>query len=257
MAQPEIHPRDLIVGLQKGLALMQLFSVDRPKLSVPEAARLSGLTPSAARRFLLTLVHEAFLQTDGRQYWLTPKALRIGQAYVDSAQLPRMLRPVVEQVARTTQEHVSVGTRDGDEIVHIVRSRYSHVASLSIRPGSRVPMYCTASGRLWLASLDEAELAAYFARVDLRGLTPHTCVEEGPLREELQRIARQGYAEVDQEFEVGMRVLGVPLLDRHGVLRSTLAVTSHASRISLEEMRRRFLMPLYEAQALLRPVMEA
>ncbi|OAI92719.1 IclR family transcriptional regulator domain-containing protein [Pseudomonas putida] len=257
MAQPEIHARDLIVGLQKGLALMQLFSVDQPKLSVPEAARLSGLTPSAARRFLLTLVHEAFVETDGRHYWLTPKALRIGQAYVDSAQLPRMLRPVVEQVARTTQEHVSVGTRDGDEIVHIVRSRYSHIASLSIRPGSRLPLYCTAGGRIWLASLAEEELAAYFARVELRGLTPHTCVDEQALREELRRVAAQGYAEVDQEFEVGMRVLGVPLVDRHGVLRSTLTITTHASRISLEEMRRRYLMPLYEAQALLRPVMEA
>ncbi len=54
-----IHPRDLIAGLQKGLALMQLFSAEQPRLSVPQAARLSGLTPSAVRRFLLTLVHEA------------------------------------------------------------------------------------------------------------------------------------------------------------------------------------------------------
>jgi IclR family pca regulon transcriptional regulator len=134
MIQPVIHQRDLIVGLQKGLALMQLFSADQPRLSVPQAAKLSGLTSSAARRFLLTLVHDEFAETDGRHYWLTAKALRIGQAYVDSAQMPRMLRPIVEQVARTTQEHVSVGTRDGDEVVHIVRSRYSHITSLSIRP---------------------------------------------------------------------------------------------------------------------------
>ena len=140
MSQTEIHPRDLIAGLQKGLALMQLFSAEQPRLSVPQAARLSGLTPSAARRFLLTLVREGFAETDNRHYWLTPKALRIGQAYVDSAQLPRMLRPIVEQVARQTQEHVSVGSRDGDEIIHLVRSRYRHIASLAIRPGSGVPM---------------------------------------------------------------------------------------------------------------------
>ncbi|WP_437882804.1 IclR family transcriptional regulator domain-containing protein [Pseudomonas sp. LRF_L74] len=251
-----IHPRDLIAGLQKGLALIQLFSVDHPKLSVPEAAKLSGMTSSAVRRFLLTLVHEGFAESDGRHYWLTPKALRIGQAYVDSAQLPRMLRPVVEQVARTTQEHVSVGTRDGDEIVHIVRSRYSHIASLSIRPGSRVPMYCTGSGRLWLAAMEAAELDAYFARIELVARTPHTCTDVERLREELRQIARQGYAELDQEYEVGMRVLGVPLLDRHGRLRSTLAITTHASRITLEEMRQRYLLPLYEAQALLKPILE-
>ena len=79
MKQPTIHSRDLIVGLQKGLALMQLFSAEQPRLSVPQAARLSGLTPSAVRRFLLTLVHEGFAQTDSREYWLTPKALRLGR----------------------------------------------------------------------------------------------------------------------------------------------------------------------------------
>ena len=254
MDKPDIHPRDLIAGLQKGLALMQLFSVDQPRLTVPQAARLSGLTPSAARRFLLTLVHEGFADTDSRQYWLTPKTLRIGQAYVDSAQLPRMLRPIVEQVARQTQEHVSVGTRDGDEIIHLVRSRYSHIASLSIRPGSRVPMYCTAGGRIWLAALDEAAREDYFSRNPLRPLTPYTQTDRALLEAELQRVRQQGYSIVDQEYEIGMRVLGVPLLDRSGQLKATLTITTHASRLSVDEIRLRYLPPLYEAQALLKPV---
>ncbi len=76
--QNTIHPRDLIVGLQKGLALIQLFSKTCPKLTVAQTAKMSGLTQSAARRFLLTLLHERYLQTDGRYYWLTPKTLRLG-----------------------------------------------------------------------------------------------------------------------------------------------------------------------------------
>lgn len=255
MPTPVIHPRDLIAGLQKGLALMQVFSAEQPRLSVPQAARLSGLTPSAARRFLLTLVHEGFAQTDSREYWLTPKALRLGQAYVDSAQLPRMLRPIIEQVARQTQEHVSVGTRDGDEIIHLVRSRYSHVASLSIRPGSRVPMYCTAGGRVWLAWLGEGAQAEYFARNALQALTPYTQIDPVLLQAELQRVKAQGFCIVDQEYEIGMRVLGVPLLDRAGQLQATLTITTHASRLSMDEIRLRYLPALYEAQALLRPVL--
>ncbi|CAH5425627.1 transcriptional regulator [Klebsiella pneumoniae] len=107
--QNTIHPRDLIVGLQKGLALIQLFSKTCPKLTVAQTAKMSGLTQSAARRFLLTLLHERYLQTDGRYYWLTPKTLRLGQAYVDSAQFPRMVRPIVEYIASRTEEHASVG----------------------------------------------------------------------------------------------------------------------------------------------------
>ncbi|WP_176509244.1 MULTISPECIES: IclR family transcriptional regulator domain-containing protein [Pseudomonas] len=256
MSQTEIHLRDLIAGLQKGLALMQLFSAEHPRLSVPQAARLSGLTPSAARRFLLTLVHEGFAETDNRHYWLTPKALRLGQAYVDSAQLPRMLRPIVEQVARQTQEHVSVGSRDGDEIIHLVRSRYSHIASLSIRPGSRVPMYCTASGRVWLAWLEAQQREEYFARNPLQALTPYTQTDRVLLEAELQRVRAQGYSIVDQEYEIGMRVLGVPLLDRSGQLKATLTITTHASRLSIDEMRLRYLATLYEAQGLLKPVLD-
>jgi len=255
MKQPTIHDRDLIVGLQKGLALMQLFSEDHPRLTVPLAATLSGLTQSAARRFLLTLVHERFVETDGRQYWLTAKALRIGQAYVDSAQLPRMLRPIVEQVARTTQEHVSVGVRDDDDIIHVVRSRYSHVSSLSIRPGSRLPLYCTASGRVWLATLEAPELQAYLQRVELRALTPYTKTTMAALQEELARVRQQGFCCVDQEFEVGMAVLSVPLRDRRGELKATLSITTQVARLSTQAMQQRYLPALYEAQALLRPVL--
>ncbi|WP_258398773.1 helix-turn-helix domain-containing protein, partial [Burkholderia multivorans] len=145
MPQPPIHERDLIVGLQKGLAIIQLFTEETPRLSVADVARLAGLTRSAARRFLLTLVHDGYAQTDSRQYWLTAKTLRIGQAYVDSARLPRMLRPIVEKVASETREHVSVAVLDGDEVVHIVRSRIANVSSMSIRQGYRLPMYCTGS----------------------------------------------------------------------------------------------------------------
>jgi IclR family pca regulon transcriptional regulator len=173
---------------------------------------------------------------------------------VDSAQLPRMLRPIVEQVARQTQEHVSVGTRDGDEIIHLVRSRYSHIVSLSIRPGSRVPMYCTAGGRIWLATLSEAARDAYYSRNPLRQLTPYTQTDRALLEQALQRVRQQGYCIVDQEYEVGMRVLGVPLLDRSGELKATLTITTHASRLSVDEIRLRYLPPLYEAQVLLRPV---
>lgn len=256
MKTPVIHPRDLIAGLQKGLALMQLFSVDTPRLTVPQAARAAGLTNSAARRFLLTLVHDGFAETDGRNYWLTARVLRIGQAYVDSAQLPRMLRPIVEQVARTTGEHVSVGVRDGDDIVHIVRSRYSHISSLSIRAGSRVPMYCTASGRIWLASLEAEALASYFQRVELQPLTPYTQTGQKALGDELAKVAQQGYATIDGEYEVGMRVLGVPLCDRHGDLKATLSITTHASRGDIKDMCQRHLTTLYEAQALLRPILD-
>jgi IclR family transcriptional regulator, pca regulon regulatory protein len=253
---PVIHERDLIVGLQKGLSLILLFTDAYPRLSVPDAARLAGLTKSAARRFLLTLVHDGYAEPDGRSYWLTAKALRLGQAYVDSARLPRMLRPIVDKVASETREHVSVAVRDADEVVHIVRSRVTNLSSPSIRQGSRLPMYCTGSGRLWLASLPDAEVDAYLERTDRQPLTPFTRTAIADIKAVIASIRQLGYAELDQEYEVGMRILGVPVLDRQGQMRASLTITTEAASMTLATMRERYLRYLYEGQALLRPIIE-
>ena len=194
--QNQIHPRDLIVGLQKGLALIQLFSKEHPRLTVPQAAKMSGLTQSAARRFFLTLLHERYLQTDGRHYWLTPKALRLGQAYVDSAQFPRMVRPIVEYIASRTEEHASVG---------VIREQR----------------------------------------------TPYTVTDVAALMEKIAQVRRQGYAAIEQEFEIGMLVLAVPLSDREGLYWGALSLTSHQSRTSIEALCRDHLDLLYSAQAML------
>jgi len=191
--QNQIHSRDLIVGLQKGLALIQLFSKEFPRLTVPQAAKMSGLTPSAARRFFLTLLHERYLQTDGRHYWLTPKALRLGQAYVDSAQFPRMVRPIVEYIASRTEEHASVGVIDDDELVYIARSKHTPFNSTSVRLGERVPIYCTAGGRLWLASLAEDECETVLQRIRREQRTPYTVTDVAALMEKIAQV-RHGRA---------------------------------------------------------------
>ncbi|MTH44708.1 IclR family transcriptional regulator domain-containing protein [Intestinirhabdus alba] len=249
--QNPIHPRDLIVGLQKGLALIQLFSKAHPRLSVPQAAKLSGLTQSATRRFFLTLVHDGYLHTDGRAYWLTAKTLRLGQAYVDSAQFPRMVRPIVEYIASRSGEHASVGVIDDDELVYIARSRHTPFNSTSVRLGERVPIYCTAGGRLWLASLEEAECEAVLTRIQRERRTPYTVTDVAQLMAKMEEVRRLGYATVEQEFEIGMLVVAVPLADREGQYWGALSLTSHLSRTSMENLCRDHLDLLYSAQAML------
>lgn len=249
--QNSIHQRDLIVGLQKGLAIVQLFSREFPRLTVPQVAKMSGLTPSAARRFLLTLLHERYLETDGRHYWLTPKTLRLGQAYVDSARFPRMVRPVVEYIASRSEEHASVGVIDDDELVYIARSNHTPFSSTSVRLGERVPVYCTAGGRLWLASLPEAECIAVLQRLKREQRTPYTTTGIPELMDKIADVRHQGYATVEKEFEVGMLVLAVPLTDREGLYWGALSITSHQSRTSMEALCRDHLDLLYSAQEML------
>ena len=90
--------KDWIAGLEKGLALLQIFDEHNPRLTATQAAQRSGLTRTAARRYLMTLLHLGFVATDGKLFWLTPKVMRLGQAYLESARLPRVLSRTAKSV---------------------------------------------------------------------------------------------------------------------------------------------------------------
>lgn len=80
-------------------------------------------------------------------------------------------------------------------------------------------------------------------------------IDETEVRAQINLARERGYVLLDQEYEVGMRVLSVPLIDREGQLQAVLTITTHASRMTTEQMRERYLSALYEGQALLRPIM--
>ncbi len=113
-------------------------------------------------------------------------------AYVDSAQFPRMVRPIVEYIASRTEEHASVGVVDEDELVYIARSRHTPFNSTSVRLGERVPIFCTAGGRLWLASLPEAECETVLQRITREQRTPYTVTDIASLMEKIARGTAPG-----------------------------------------------------------------
>ena len=96
---------------------------------------------------------------------------------------------------------------------------------------------------------------AWWDQLQPDAITPYTLTDEALIRSEITLATERGYVMVDQEYEVGMRVLSVPLINREGQLQATLTLTTHASRMTVEDMRERYLSALYEGQALLRPIM--
>lgn len=120
-----------------------------------------------------------------------------------------------------------------------------------MRLGERVPIHCTAGGRLWLASLPETECEAVLRRIPREQRTPYTVTGVDELMALIAQVRRQGYATIEQEFEIGMLVIAVPLADREGLYWGALSLTSHQSRTTLEALCRDHLNLLYSAQAML------
>lgn len=253
--KPSPQKRDLIAGLEKGLAVISAFDQDRPRLTMTEVASLCGLTRAAARRYLITLEYLGYVTSDRKMYALTPKVLRLGQSYMHSARLPRIVQPELHKLAYGLKEASAAGVLEGSDVICIAATSAGRLVSATLQTGTRVPAYCTANGRVLLSSLPQASLDAWIAKQTFAPLTPSTITNPERLRVEIERARQQGYAVVDQEMEPGLRTISVPLKSYRGEVLAAMNISVHAARVSMDQLVNDCLPALLQAQASLRTVL--
>jgi IclR family pca regulon transcriptional regulator len=233
-----------VQSLERGLAVIRAFGADTPSLTLSDVARATGLTRAATRRFLLTLSDLGYVRTDGRRFELTARVLELGYAFLSSLSLPEVAEPHLERLVSEVHESSSVSLLDGDDIVYVARVPTSRIMRVSINVGTRFPAYATSMGRVLLAGMETDELDAFLARAELRRLSSHTITDERKLRAELARVRGQGWAIVDQELEEGLRSVAAPIRDRAGQVVAAVNLSAHASRTTLDAVKRTLLPPL-------------
>jgi IclR family transcriptional regulator, pca regulon regulatory protein len=198
-------------------------------------AEATALTRASARRFLLTLAELGYVREDGRRFGLTARVLELGYAYLSALSLPDVAQPHLEALVAEVHESSSVSVLDGADIVYVARVPTRSIMRIALSVGTRLPASVTSMGRVLLAgappsALDAALAAGPPARKDLSG--------------EVERARRQGWALVDQELERGLRSIAAPVRDRAGAVVAAVNVSTHASRTTLDAMRRELLPPL-------------
>jgi IclR family pca regulon transcriptional regulator len=224
MANEELQRRDWIAGLEKGLAILEAFNNDHPRLTPSDAAKLTGLTRTAARRYLLTLEHLGYCTSEGTLFSLTPRVLKVGWSYFDSARLPRTVQPFLQQVTAAVGEAAYLAVLDDWELVYISRTSTSRVMSTGFVLGARVPAPLASAGVMMLASLPEEDVRAWLETVVLSPYTPYTILQHERLLQEVRKAGAQDYAIVEQQLQIGVRGIAVPLRDRHGRVVAALSV---------------------------------
>ncbi|MBP2296472.1 IclR family transcriptional regulator domain-containing protein [Azospirillum rugosum] len=238
---------NFMTSLARGLSVIRAFTERSPNLTIADIAKITGLPRAAARRCLLTLMQLGYVGTDGRTFFLKPKILALGYSFLSSAPLATILDPLIEQVSGTLQESSSAAVLDEDEVVYIARAATKRIMSVGLNVGSRLPAYCTSMGRVLLAHLPETELDAYFARVELKAFTERTITNPDVLRREFERVRERGFALVDQELELGLRSVAVPVRTASGSVVAAINASTQAARVTCPEMEARFLPPLHRA----------
>src|SRR3954468_16143067 len=240
--------RQSLQSLERGIAVIQVFSRERPALTLSEVARLTGITRATARRILLTLEDLGHVRSDGRLFSLTPRVLTLGWAYLSSLNLWETAQPLMEELTQRTNESCSAATLDLPDVVYVARVPTHRIMTIALGIGTRLPAHCTSMGRVLLADLPEPEVEAFLATTPLEGYTPRTITEPERLRRTIATVRQQGWVLVDQELEIGLRSIAAPLRVE-GRTIAAINVSAAAPRVPLEQLRGGFRPELLRSGA--------
>jgi IclR family pca regulon transcriptional regulator len=250
--QPGAHGTDpdFMTSLERGLAVIRAFSQQQRDQTIAQISVRTGIPRAAVRRCLHTLERLGYVTSNDRRFSLRPKILSLGHAYLTSTPMSAAAQRFLDQVSAAVRESSSLAVLDEEDILYVVRSTTStRIMSVDLHPGSRLPAFCTSMGRVLLAHLLPAELKAYLARARLVSHTERTLTSKEKLAQVLATVRRTGYAIVDQELEMGLRSIAVPVKDAAGNVIAAMNVGTQAARVPIREMESRILPPLRAAAA--------
>jgi IclR family pca regulon transcriptional regulator len=252
---PTIDPGDLIAGLGRGFAVVEAFDDEHWRMSIAEVARRTGIPRTASRRYLLSLCHFGYAETDGKQFWLSPRVLRLGQGYLEAARLPRLVRPFIQQISVATGETVNVSVLDGDEVLYLARSNSPRVVSIGFHAGARAPAHVVSPGIVLLATLRDAELQKWIGAHDFARFTPDTVTDRSAFLDLVYRARAQDYWITASQLDGGLTGVAVPLKNRRGRCVAAVGMTVQTVQWSAERITAQLLPALQETAKNLRPIL--
>jgi IclR family pca regulon transcriptional regulator len=233
-------------SLERGMAVIQVFSREHPALTLSEVARLTNTTRATARRILLTLENLGHVRSDGRLFSLTPRVLSLGWAYLASLNLSELAQSPMEDLVERTKESCSMATLDPPDIVYVARVPTQRIMAVALGVGARLPAHATSMGRVLLGGLTEDQFERFLAETPLERFTDRTITDPDELRDAVAEAREQGWALVDEELEIGLRSIAAPITRPPCGTIAAINVSAAAHRVSVEELQGRFLPALIE-----------
>jgi IclR family pca regulon transcriptional regulator len=241
--------RDYVTSFVRGLNVIRAFSPTCRSMTLSEVAERTGTNRAATRRFLMTLVSEGYAETDGKKFQLLPKVLDLGFSALASFGLTDVAQPVLDDLCEVLKESCFIVILDGQSVVYVAKSHSRRVMVATCEIGGRAPAYTMSSGRVLLSELPAEEFEVYLKSAKLKSLTPHTVTSKLKLRHSVEEARQLGYGMVDQEYEIGLRSISVPIRNRSGQIIAALNVACPSARFTLDDMRARILPKLLESAA--------
>lgn len=244
-----MNPRDYVSSLARGLEVLRAFNRTRRKMTLSEVAAETDNTRAGARRILLTLVHEGYAVADGKLFDLTPQVLELGYSVLSSKGAWDIARPFIDHLSEEIRESCSAAVLDKFDVVYVSGAQYHRVISVGITVGARFPAHCTATGRVLLAAQPDEMWPGILQNIPLTKMTERTVTNRLEFRKILEDVRRNGWSLVDQELEIGLVSIAVPLRNSAGGLVGAINVGVPTVRMTASEMESHVLPRLLDTAA--------
>ena len=218
--------------VQRALGILECFSLEKPALSLQEISRKVELPKSTTFRLVMTLQECGYLlQRADQRYSLSYKLLLLGSVVSETQDVREITRPIMQDLARSTGETVTLSTRSGLERICLDVVESSSQLRSIVLPGDRLPLLYGATGKVFLAQLDDATIEEVRKSQQL----PRKRVTRKVLDETIAAIRTRGYALTLDDRVEGVMGLSVPIRDGSGEVRYCMTVTGPTSRFKPRE----------------------
>ncbi|AXW60606.1 IclR family transcriptional regulator [Ralstonia solanacearum] len=249
MTQPDDAPNLLFnQSLEKGLAVLGAFNAQRRTMTIAEVAAATGINKSSAQRMVYTLEQLGYLRKhpQTRRYQLTPAVMKIGFNYLAANTLIDVANPFLAELTKVTTETSCLTEPDQGEMVYVARFVSAQFVPVHMPIGSRIPMYCTASGRAYLAALPEREAQAIVETSERIAHTMHTRTGVADIMETLREARQRGYAVNREELFLGDMTIAAPIIGGNGKPLGAIHLVAPTGRWTVEDMEAKLAPPLLQ-----------
>jgi DNA-binding IclR family transcriptional regulator len=221
---------NLVQSVERSMILLEKLAEEKNGIGITRLSEMVGLHKSTVHRLLGTLMSRGYVEKkiDSDKYKLGKKILFLASSILDSMDLRKIARPYLRKLANTTNEVVHLSILDGDEAVYVDKLESDYMNSsvrMNSQIGKRVPLYCTAVGKVLVAHLDDAAIRAIVKEESMIKLTEKTITNMDDFIEEINRVREKGYALDDVENEEGIRCIAVPIYDKDKKITASASVS--------------------------------
>jgi IclR family pca regulon transcriptional regulator len=235
---PDTHKTYRLESLARGLAVLSSFSTENPALSLTDISQQLSMHKTTALRILSTLEGLGYVKRDPQTKLYRPSlaVFKLGFVVLDSLEVRQIAGPYLKRLAKSADETVNLVVLDEADVVYIDRVTSNH-AVVSHRPiGSRLPVYCTSTGKALLACLPANDLDRILQRVTWEKFAETTLTTPDALRQDLAQVRRQGFATSNGEMIPELRAVAAPIYQSNGQVIAAVNISVPAHRASFDDL---------------------